>query len=130
MHGEAGDGGGTDYPHRGQRQGGFQADPKGLAACAEAAVQENNGQRQVAQHKGQTNVIKVNATGTVFTGEHAQHQKDQQNRRTQFARHHTGKNAQQGQQGTDKNNLAGELKCHAGTNPKAGTAGRRCAKSG
>ena len=70
--------GGQHHAHGGQAERRLQRQAEGGQPGAQAAVEQNNRQGDVADHIGQREIIELNAADTVFAGHHAHHQEHQQ----------------------------------------------------
>ena len=76
--GQTGQACGDGHPDGGERQGGPECDPKGGDPGAHAAIQQDDGERQVAHQVGDRVVGEVDAAGTILTGQHADGEEDDQ----------------------------------------------------
>jgi hypothetical protein len=73
---------GQGHAQRGQAQGRLEADAERGQACAQATVEQDDRQCQVADQVAGFEVVEAQA-GTVHTGDHAHHQEDEQGRHAQ-----------------------------------------------
>ena len=75
---------GTDqHADAGQRHGWPETDPEVFHPGTHAAVQQDNRQRQAADQKRAVGILKLDAADTIDPCEHADNQKDQQQRNAQ-----------------------------------------------
>ncbi|QHB30390.1 FAD-dependent oxidoreductase [Pseudomonas monteilii] len=82
---QAGEGGGDHYPDRGQRQRRPQCHAKACHPCAQATVEQDHCQCQVAHQVGGGVVVEDDAA-TIHTGDHADGEDDDQDRDAQARR--------------------------------------------
>src|SRR5262249_14246896 len=74
----AGEGGGNDDPDRGQEACRQQAAAEDIEPSPQATVEQNDRQRDGADHVGQTIIVEDDAAGAVLPGQHADDEEDQQ----------------------------------------------------
>ena len=99
--GHASETGGNQHPHRGQRQRRPECHAKTRHPGAQAAVEQDHGQGEVAHQVGGRVVIEDDAAA-VDAGDHAHGQDDHQDRNAQAGRKRTHQNARTHQQRADQ----------------------------
>ncbi len=86
-HGEqADDGAGDEHAECGEGERRTKTDPEGLEAGTQPAIEKDHGQREMADQEGQRVIVELDTQNTVFAGQHAQPEEDQQQRQA----HHRG----------------------------------------
>ncbi|MCY1363888.1 hypothetical protein D9M69_506690 [compost metagenome] len=97
------------HAHGRQRQRRLERNAEGGKARAQAAVEQDHRQRQVADQEAEPGVIEADAAGAVHAGQHADGQEHQQERHAEACRKCPQHDAQRHHDGADQDNVVDAL---------------------